>query len=264
MSNELAAFLALLALALLSMPVYAAWGPGRDADAQRRGSRFLAGYGDFLVHWLLWCVTPLEKASVRLGLTPDVFNFVGLLLGALSGVLIALGRLELGGWAIALGGICDILDGRIARATHASSLYGTFIDSTLDRFVETFAFLGLAVYLGHHRLGPLVVCAALAGSLLVSYTRARGESLGILCKEGLMQRSERLVLTLAACLVDPSLSRWMGRRPGDVLLLALCAIAVGTMGTATHRTLWISRRLRERDRRAAEPARHGEECPPAA
>ena len=165
-----------------------------------------------------------------------------------SGVLIGLGHLELGGWAIVAGGICDILDGRIARSLKLTSLYGGFIDSTLDRFVEVFVFLGFAVHLRGFAVGPFVVTAALAGSLLVSYTRARGEALGVLCKEGLMQRAERLVLTSLVCLSDPSLSAWFDLAPGTPSLWVLGAIALGTLGTAAHRTVWISRQLRAKDR----------------
>lgn len=237
-----------LAAALLSMAVYAARGGRRDADAARKGSQFLLGAGDFLVHWFMWALTPAERVFLRAGLAPDVFNFAGLALGAAAGVAIATGRLELGGWAIALGGVADIFDGRIARARGIASDYGGFIDSTLDRFVEAFAFLGFAVYLRPYPYGPAVAAAALAGSLLVSYTRARGEGLGVSCREGLMQRAERLVLMFLVCLADPALASAAGWRPGLPSVWVLGLIAAGTFFTAVHRTVWIAARLRERDR----------------
>jgi CDP-diacylglycerol--glycerol-3-phosphate 3-phosphatidyltransferase len=244
--TEAAFLLTVLALALASMAVFALRGPGKDADAERKGAQFLLGAGDFLVHWFMWVLRPVDVVGVRLGLRPDVFNFGGLLCGLASGLLIGAGRLELGGWAIALGGVCDIMDGRMARALKLDSPYGKFIDSTLDRFVEVFAFLGFVVFLRGWRWGPLLAAAALAGSLLVSYTRARGESLGVLCREGLMQRAERLVLTCLACLLDAPLSAWLDRRPGALVVGVLAVIALGTFLTAVHRTVWISRRLRER------------------
>lgn len=239
---------AVLGLALASMAVYAVFGARRDPDAEGKGSQFLLGLGDFLVHWFMWLLGPAERASLRLGLTPDVFNFAGLALGAASGLLIATGRLELGGWAIALGGVADIMDGRIARARKLASPYGTFIDSTLDRFVEVFALLGFVYYLRSFPAGPLLAAAALSGSLLVSYTRARGESLGVTCKEGLMQRAERLVLLFLVCLLDGLLARRFGWPPGTSALWVLGLIAAGTFFTAAHRTVWISRRLRARAR----------------
>ena len=244
MSASLGILAAALGLAMASMAAYAMSGARRDSDAEGKGSQFLLGLGDFLVHWLMWLLGPAERASLRLGLTPDFFNFAGLALGALSGLLIAAGRLELGGWAIALGGVADIMDGRIARARGLVSPYGTFIDSTLDRFVEVFALLGFVYYLRALPAGPLLASAATAGSLLVSYTRARGESLGVTCREGLMQRAERLVLLFLVCLLDGPLAARFGWAPGTAALGVLGLIAAGTFATAAHRTVWIARRLR--------------------
>jgi CDP-diacylglycerol---glycerol-3-phosphate 3-phosphatidyltransferase len=235
-----------LALAVLSMAAFGLRGRHRDADAERKGAQFLLGAGDFLVHWFMWVLGPVDRLALRLGLGPDVFNFAGLACGLASGLFIGTGRLELGGWAIVLGGVCDIMDGRMARALKLDSAYGKFIDSTLDRFVEVFAFLGFVVFLRGWSWGPLLATTALAGSLLVSYTRARGESLGVLCKEGLMQRAERLVLSCLACLLDAPISAWLGRPRGALVLGVLAVIAAGTLFTAVHRTVWISRRLRAR------------------
>ncbi len=236
--------MALLCLAVLSMVVYAGTGQLRDADALRKGTQFAGGSGNFIVHWFMWVIGPADRLFLRLGLSPDFFNFTGLFFGALSGALIAGGHLELGGWAIALGGVADIFDGRIARARNIASEYGKFIDSTLDRFVEVFAFLGFVYYLRDFTYGPLLATAAITGSLLVSYTRARGESVGVLCKGGLMQRAERLVLTCLACLADVSITGALDWPAGRLVLWVVGLIAVGTFVTAAHRTIWISRRLR--------------------
>ncbi|HEY8148185.1 MAG TPA: CDP-alcohol phosphatidyltransferase family protein [Vicinamibacteria bacterium] len=236
--------LLVLAIAVFSLVVYAASGSRRDADADRRGSRFLMGAGDFLVHWFLWALSPLDRVAKALRLTPDAFNVFGLLFGLASGIAIGSGHLELGGWAILLGGVCDIMDGRVARAQQLSSPYGAFIDSTLDRFVEVFVFLGFVFYLRAFAYGPLLAAGAITGSLLVSYTRARGESVGVLCKEGLMQRAERLVLTFAACMLDGPVAAALGWPPGTLALWILGLIAAGTFTTAAHRTLWIASRLR--------------------
>jgi CDP-diacylglycerol--glycerol-3-phosphate 3-phosphatidyltransferase len=228
------------------MAIYAVTGRHRDIDAEKKGSQFLLGAGDFLVHWLMWVLGPVERLALRAGLTPDFFNFAGLFFGLLSGILIGVDELELGGWAIALGGLCDILDGRIARARGLVSPYGQFIDSTLDRFVEVFAFLGFVYYLRSFAWGPFLAAAAITGSLLVSYTRARGESVGVLCKEGLMQRAERLVLTFLVCLLDAPITAATGRQSGTAVLWVLAVIAIGTFATAVQRTWWISARLREK------------------
>jgi CDP-diacylglycerol--glycerol-3-phosphate 3-phosphatidyltransferase len=236
---------AVLGAALLSMPVFALAHRGRrDPDATRKGSRFVLGLGDFLVHWLMWAIGPVERGLLRAGAGPGHVNAAGLLFGLASGALVGLGRLEAGGAAIGLAGVCDVLDGRLARARGAASPYGKFVDSTLDRFVETAAFLGFAVYFADRPWGPLVVAAGLGGSLLVSYAQARGETVGVSGSGGLMQRAERLVLQILGCLLDPALCRGLGLAEGTVLFWVLAATAVGALGTAIHRTVWIARRLR--------------------
>jgi CDP-diacylglycerol--glycerol-3-phosphate 3-phosphatidyltransferase len=245
MSPALLVLAIVLGGALLSMPAFALRHRGRrDADAERKGSSFLLGVGDFLVHWFMWAIGPVERALVGLGAGPDLMNAAGLAFGVASGALVGLGHLEAGGWAIALAGVCDILDGRLARARNVASPYGKFIDSTLDRFVETAAFLGFAVYFADRPWGPLVVAAGLGGSLLVSYAQARGETVGVSGSGGLMQRAERLVLQILGCLLDPILSRALGQPEGTVLFWVLVVMAAGALGTAVHRTLWIARRLR--------------------
>jgi CDP-diacylglycerol---glycerol-3-phosphate 3-phosphatidyltransferase len=228
------------------MAAYALRGAPRDPDAQRKGTQFLMGAGDFLLHWLLWLLGPLERTSLRLDLTPDFFNFAGLGFGALSGALIAAGQLQPGGWAIAAGGIGDIMDGRIARARGLMSVYGSFVDSTLDRFAEVFVLLGLIYYLRGIAFGPLAGSAALAGSLLVSYTRARGESLGVLCKKGLMRRGERMVLLFLICMFDEPVDGHLGWPPGSLAVYGLAILAIGGGLTACYRTIWIARRLKEK------------------
>jgi CDP-diacylglycerol--glycerol-3-phosphate 3-phosphatidyltransferase len=241
---ELIVFLAVIGTAIASMPVYALRGRRRDADQEGKGGQLFGGAGDFLLHWFMWAIDPLLRLSLALKLTPDVYNFVGLALGVVSGVFIARGELALGGWAIALGGVADILDGRIARLTGVASAYGDFIDSTFDRFVEVFAFLGFVVFFRDNAYGVFLSAAAMAGSLIVSYARARGEVHGVNCSGGLMQRGERLVLTCLVCLVDPSLSAWLGRPLGTAALWVMGLMAVTTFITATHRTIWIGLRLR--------------------
>lgn len=245
MTPSLLVLVAVLGSAFASMPVFWLARRGRpDPDAARKGSSFLLGAGDFLVHWLMWVLGPLERALLRAGAGPDSMNAAGLGFGLLSGILIGCGWLEAGGWAIALAGIADILDGRLARARKLDSPYGKFVDSTLDRFVETFAFLGFAVYFADWRFGPLVVAAGLGFSLLVSYAQARGETVAVSGSGGLMQRAERLTLQILGCLLDPPLSRAFGQPEGSVLFALLVLTAAGAFATAVHRTLWIARRLR--------------------
>jgi CDP-diacylglycerol--glycerol-3-phosphate 3-phosphatidyltransferase len=89
----------------------------------------------------------------------------------------------------------------------------------------------------------MAVALALGGSLLVSYTRARGESQGVVCKVGVMQRAERLLLLGFGAILDPGLSAWIGQPSGALLAFVVGLIALGTVGTAIYRTVWIATRL---------------------
>jgi CDP-diacylglycerol--glycerol-3-phosphate 3-phosphatidyltransferase len=243
-TTSVAILIGVFGAAFASMAVYALMGRKRDQDADGKGAQFFLGFGDFLLHWFLWAIDPSVRVSLRLGLTADFYNYAGLLLGLASGISIASGQLALGGWALALCGVCDILDGRIARAMGVASSYGDFIDSTFDRFVEAFVFLGFGFYLRETRYGQLLASGALATSLIVSYARARGEVLGVLCTGGLMQRGERLVLTTLVCLLDAPVTARMGWSEGRLVEWMLGFIAVTSAFTAAHRTYWIARRLR--------------------
>ena len=246
MRTDLAVLAALVGFALASMPVYAWSGARREHDPHAPSVKGSFVLGSFVRDWFYWFLRPVDRISLALGLGPLFYNLTGVFFGVLSGVLFATGWTVLAGWSVLVGGIADILDGRIARARGMASRRGAFIDSTLDRFAEFGSFVGLAAWFGNDPFALTLVVAGLGGSLLVSYTRARGESVGVLCKLGVMQRAERLLLLGFAAIFDPAVSTAMGRE-NAVLVPALAIIAVGTVGTAVFRTVWIARRLPERD-----------------
>lgn len=242
------AALSLVALLLLSMPVFAVVSRGRpmDAEVARRSTTVLLGH--WVRDWLMWVIGPIERPLIRAGVSPDVFNWLGVAMGAAAGTAFALGHLSAGGWLVLLGGAADIFDGRIARARGVDAPYGAFLDSTLDRFAETFAFAGLALFFAGDRLSLMAVVLAMGGSLLVSYARARGEGLGVTGAGGVMQRAERLVILALAALLDAAVTSRAGWRPGSLLAGACGLIAVGALGTALYRTVWITGQLKARGR----------------
>ncbi|MBG6233936.1 phosphatidylglycerophosphate synthase [Pedobacter sp. CAN_A7] len=150
-------------------------------------------------------INPFVKSLIRIGLTPNAVTTIGLLLNIGVAVIFIFGAeksnrgdLSFIGWGGALvlvAGLFDMLDGQVARIGNMSSTFGALYDSVLDRYSELIMFLGICYYLvsHHYFLSSLFAFIALMGSMMVSYTRARAEGLGVECKGGLMQRPERVV-----------------------------------------------------------------------
>ncbi len=140
-------------------------------------------------------IDPVIDLIVQLNVHPHFFTVLGLLLSGVSAYFFATGDLRMGGMFVLLGGICDILDGKIARRSGLSSKFGALLDSSLDRYAEMFMYLGIGIYFVRqgNPATSMMVFLALGGSLMVSYVRARAEGLGYDCKVGLMQRPERIV-----------------------------------------------------------------------
>jgi len=162
-------------------------------------------------------------------LTPNILTMLGLLICAGSAVLIALGFLLPGGLLLLIASGFDILDGALARVSGRDQRYGAFLDSTVDRYAEAMTSIALLAYFlfhGHHTLEPMLVVFALTGSLLVSYVRARAQSLGFNGDGGLLARPERVVITVIGLVIAP------------LLIWALWILAVLTNITAVQR-IWV-------------------------
>ena len=229
--------LAVVGAVLLTMPVYAVISRGRpiDPDVARRPATALLGY--WIRDWVMWMIAPLERAVIASGVSPDVLNVVGALMGLAAGVAYVQASPALAGWFVLLGGLADIMDGRAARARGLVSLYGEFLDSMLDRFAEVFAFVGLATYLAGIPTGIVATALAVGSSLLVSYARAKGDAVGVACRGGVMQRAERLVVLALTSIVDQPVTSALGWAPGTLLVVAVWVIGLGALGTAIYRTI---------------------------
>jgi len=201
--------------------------------------------------WVRRQAEALVSALGRSPITPNQVTVVGLGLTFLAAGLVAFGHLRWAGVVLIFAGTCDILDGALARSTHASYPYGAFLDSTLDRYSEGAVYLGLAAYFVTVG-GPLqewlvlATLAALAGSFLVSYVRARAQSLGFVCKTGLFQRPERVVVTVVGLLVG-----------GYVLYGVVFLLAIVTNITALQRIreVWLQGRAQRLERERETKAR---------
>nr|MBA3541364.1 CDP-alcohol phosphatidyltransferase family protein [Deltaproteobacteria bacterium] len=163
--------------------------------------------GPFWANYVVWMLRPLERVLVASGVSPTLVTWLSVVACAAAGVAIALGHLASGAWLFIAGGILDMLDGRLARAQNRQSAAGALFDSVSDRWAELALFTGCAWFL-HDDGWLFAVMAAVAGSLMVSYTRARGEGLGLELRSGAMQRAERILLiaigALAAAWFDAS------------------------------------------------------------
>jgi len=247
-TTSLQVLLGVLATAVLSMPIYVLTGASGRPDPLASDAQGTFVLGAFLRSWFYWAVSPVVRTSIAVGLGPTFYNLLGVAFGIGAGVAFATGHVTLGGWGVLLGGMADVLDGRVARARGIADRAGAFLDSTLDRFAEVGAFVGLAVLLRSSSLTLALVVIAMGGSLLVSYARARGESQGVVCKLGVMQRAERLLLLGFGGLLDPTVSAlWGDNSVGTLLVPILGLVAVGTVGTGIFRTVWIARALQARD-----------------
>ncbi len=173
---------------------------------------------------------PLARGLARLGFSPNGLTIVGVLITVLAALLVALGELTWGALILLAGAGFDLLDGTLARLTGRASDFGAFLDSTLDRFSEAVILFGLCAYFVRVDLDveALLAVAALIGSFLVSYARARAEALRIECKVGWLARPERVVL-----IVFGLLTGW--------LLPVLWILAIFTNVTAGQRVIHVWR-----------------------
>jgi len=155
-------------------------------------------------------------------------TYLGLALTSAVAVLAALGEIRWAGVVYMFAAACDALDGTLARVSGKGSRFGAFLDSTIDRIEESVVFLGLTIYyaqVGGQVELPLLLVVTV-GSLMVSYTRARAEAVGVECKVGFMGRPPRVAIMIVCMLLDQ-------------VLIALAVLAVTTLWTAGHRMVHV-------------------------
>jgi CDP-diacylglycerol--glycerol-3-phosphate 3-phosphatidyltransferase len=181
---------------------------------------------DYLRLWFKWFLDPLGGFFNRLGITPNMMTMLGLLGNTVGAYYLARGEMLTGGLLVLLMTPIDALDGTMARLRGESSDFGAFVDSVTDRYSELIIYGGLLYYFLSQGdpVGGLLVFGAAAGSVLVSYVKARAEGLGYEAKVGLLTRVERY-LVLAPSLVF------------NQLFIGLAIIAVFANITALQR-IW--------------------------
>jgi len=201
--------------------------------------------------WVRRNAQRMARLLGRLPITPNQVTVAGTTFTFVAAALAGLGQLRPAGIVLALSGTFDIVDGALARATKRSYPYGAFLDSTFDRYSEGAIYIGVAAYFLAHadrfmRWEVLACMLALAGSFLVSYVRARAQSLGFTCDSGIFARPERVVVTVAGLVIGI----WW------VLFVVVVVLAVLTNLTAVQRIMevWAQARAQRRAARDAAQA----------
>ncbi len=189
-------------------------------------------------------IDPITDAMVRRRVHPNALTTAGFFVTCFAALMFHQHQVRTAGFFVLLGGLFDIFDGRVARLSGLGSKFGAFYDSTLDRISETVVFLGLLSLYNDYRLqlgdvGMIyLIMLAMAGSQMVSYTRARAEAMGIDCRVGLMPRAERIVLIGSSALFFGQ--AW----DGLVLKGVILVLAVLTNLTAFQRIVWVWKNAR--------------------
>jgi CDP-diacylglycerol---glycerol-3-phosphate 3-phosphatidyltransferase len=145
-----------------------------------------------------WLLRHVVSGLAATGITPNMFTFLGLVVNAWAAAFFAMGRFHKAAAMLFLAGFLDMADGQVARRVGRVTAFGAFLDSTLDRYSDLALYMGLVVYytLISRTFYMVLAAVAMASSFMVSYSRARAESLIPSCKVGFMERPERLVLLI--------------------------------------------------------------------
>ena len=182
---------------------------------------------------------PLTGRLVRWHVHPNLLTTVGFAIAIAAALAFDQRYVRTAGFLVLLSGFFDIIDGQVARLSDLGSKFGAFYDATLDRIGEIAVFIGLLSLYNDYRLelGDVwmiyLIMIAMGGSLMVSYTKSKAETMGLDCNVGLMQRAERVVLIGASALFFGL--AWQGL----VLKGAILVLAVFTNVTAIQRIVWV-------------------------
>jgi len=195
-------------------------------------------------------INSMVRGLASAGIPPNVLTTIGVMINMGCAVLFGFGEFFWAGIVLIVANLFDMLDGNVARLTGRVTKYGGFLDSTLDRLSDMAQFIGIMVFYSRMTPEHSVLNVALAGigmvaSVLVSYTTARSEGLGVKANVGFLQRPERIVLLIIGALStwDWSSSHFLANRMPQVLWV----LAIGSLWTLVQRMIYIRRELRAID-----------------
>ena len=207
----------------------------------------------------------IVRGVSRSRISPNALTFIGLLINIGCGLLYGYGMFFRAGLLMILANVFDMLDGQVARLRGRVTRFGGFFDSVMDRYSDIIVYVGIMVFYArdtekHSTLLVALTGLALVGSVMVSYSRARAESLDIACKVGFLERPERVVLLIIGSLTEigPASNPFLHKMPQVLWVLAILS-----HWTVVHRIYHTWRELREPDRAAVEAERVKREESPA-
>ena len=200
-------------------------------------------------------IDAIVRTLARSRINPNVLTFIGLLINIGCAALFGYGKFFAAGLLMIFANLFDMLDGQVARLRGRATQFGAFFDSTLDRYSDIIVYVGIMIFyardtVAHSTLLVALTGLALVGSVMVSYSRARAESLNIECKVGFLERPERVVLLIIGALTEIGQQNYFLHKMPQVLWV----IAVLSHWTVVHRIYHTWRELRESDQAQIEAA----------
>lgn len=196
-------------------------------------------------------INAMVRALASAGVHPNILTTIGVLINGLCGLLFGFGEFFWAGIVLIIANLFDMLDGNVARLTGNVTKFGGFLDSSLDRLSDMFAFVGIIIFYAgnspqHSIMNVFLASVGMMMSVMVSYTTARSEGLGVKANVGFLQRPERVVLLIIGALSTwnwNSTSYFANRMPQ-----VLWVLAIGSVWTLIHRMYFIWREFRKIDR----------------
>ncbi len=186
---------------------------------------------------------PIGVLLSRIGVTANALTATGIVIAGIGSVFIGQGRLFLGFIFLILTGLPDALDGAVAKASGTSSVRGAFLDSVSDRVTDILLFCGIAWYLASNEPGRIMMLpvAVMGAAMLISYQRAKAESLGFDAKGGIMERAERFIVLALGLLMS------------DILIPVLWVMLILTLITAIQRFIKVWKQATSHINKPIEP-----------
>ena len=185
---------------------------------------------------------PFVKLLIKMRITPNTITIFAVFISIAAGFFFAQGSWGTAGWVMIAGGVFDLFDGRVARATNKVTKGGAYLDSVLDRYSDGAILAGLAWNFRDNWLLFFVILCFI-GFYTVSYAKARAEASGIKCDVGTFQRPERIFALGLSAIFSPIASYYMNLDTPVLIYLVIIVLGLGTVTTSIYRTVYAFKKL---------------------